>query len=58
VQRDLELGYVSRATAERDYAVVVSEWVDAGGRTHFTVDEEKTALTRSERSRDQEETWR
>jgi len=49
VERDLNMGYISRTTAEQDYAAVVAESTDTAGRSHFTVDEEKTAVERTNR---------
>lgn len=49
VARDLELGYVSRSTAERDYGVVVLA-NDLGGRVQYTIDAEATAAERKRRT--------
>lgn len=50
VERDLNMGYISRSTAEREYAAVVAESTDSSGRSRFTVDHEKTSAERSNRA--------
>ncbi len=41
VERDLNLGYISREIAERDYAVVVAEVTAIAGRPRYRLDAEK-----------------
>jgi N-methylhydantoinase B len=48
VARDLDLGYVSRATAERDYGVVVAAAEPAGEHTRFALDPAASELRRAE----------
>jgi N-methylhydantoinase B len=38
VERDLNLGYVGRASAERDYGVVIAEAAEVGGRPRYRLD--------------------
>ncbi|HEX9275372.1 MAG TPA: hydantoinase B/oxoprolinase family protein [Casimicrobiaceae bacterium] len=49
IERDLNLGYVSRATAERDYAAVIAEAQPLGERTIYRVDASATAAERARR---------
>jgi N-methylhydantoinase B len=49
VERDLNLGYVSRTTAERDYGVVIGGTQPMGDRLVFRVDAERTAAERARR---------
>ena len=46
VELDLNLGYISRATAERDYGAVIAEVRQAGEYTRYTLD-----MTASEKNR-------
>lgn len=50
IERDLNLGYISRTTAEEVHGAVVAETTDIAGRAHFTVDVEKTNLQRANRA--------
>ena len=47
VEQDLNLGYVSRATAECDYGVVIGTTRELAGSTHFTVDQKATIARRA-----------
>jgi N-methylhydantoinase B len=47
VERDLNLGYITRSTAEEVYGVVVSECRTIAGRPRFRLDRETTLQTRS-----------
>ena len=49
VERDLNLGYVSRATAERAYGVVIAEVQPLGDRAVYRVDAQATAAERAGR---------
>ena len=47
VERDLNRGYISRATAEQTYGVVVAEaHSDAAGHMHYTLDVQASAQRR------------
>ena len=50
VQRDLNLGYISREIAERDHAVVVAEVTEIAGRPRYRLDAEKTTEARRART--------
>ena len=50
VEADLNLGYISRATAERDYAVVIAEAREIGGRTRYKIDSLASAAKRAQRT--------
>lgn len=47
VEADLNLGYVSRQTAERDYGCVIADAHDIGGHTRFAIDPVKTREKRA-----------
>lgn len=49
VERDLNLGYVSRATAERDYGAVIAAATPLGDHVVYHVDEKATAAERARR---------
>jgi len=49
VERDLNLGYVSRATAERDYGAVIAEARPIGEHMQFRLDATATAAERARR---------
>ncbi len=49
VEHDLNLGYVSRATAERDYGAVIAEARPLGERTLYRLDVKATAAERAKR---------
>jgi N-methylhydantoinase B len=49
VERDLNLGYVSRATAERDYGAVVAAAAPLGDRTVYRLDADATSAERARR---------
>jgi N-methylhydantoinase B len=49
VERDLNLGYVSRATAEREYGAVIGEARPLGDRTVYRLDAPATAAERARR---------
>lgn len=49
VERDLNLGVISRSTAERTYAVVVAEETEAAGRSRFVLDRDATDAERERR---------
>jgi N-methylhydantoinase B len=49
VERDLNLGYVSRASAERDYGVVIAETKTLGDRTVYRLDPKASAAERARR---------
>ena len=49
VERDLNLGYISRATAEQTYGVVVARaHGDAAGHMHYALDEQASAQRRQQ----------
>jgi N-methylhydantoinase B len=50
VQRDLDLGYISPESAERDFGVVIAERWTVGGHPRFRLDLEATAARRGELS--------
>ena len=43
----LNLGYISRATAENSYGVVIGEAREIGGRTRFKIDANASAVQRA-----------
>ena len=47
VEEDLNLGYISRTTAERDYGVVIAATRDVAGRTRFSIDSAATSARRA-----------
>jgi len=49
VEGDLNLGYISRETAERDYGVVIGEVKSLGERSVYRVDANATAAERARR---------
>ena len=49
VERDLNFGYISRATAERDYGAVIAEAKPLGERTVYRLDAQATAAERARR---------
>ena len=49
VEQDLNLGYVSRDTAERDYGVVIASAEALGDRTRYRVDAAATSTERARR---------
>ncbi|OGA80066.1 MAG: hypothetical protein A3G81_33775 [Betaproteobacteria bacterium RIFCSPLOWO2_12_FULL_65_14] len=49
LERDLNLGYVSRATAERDYGAVIADATRLGERFVYRVDAAATAAERARR---------
>jgi N-methylhydantoinase B len=48
VQADLDQGYVSRMTAERDYGAAIAEVRRFAGRDHYRLDPEETARRRAQ----------
>ncbi len=46
VERDLNLGYISRATAERDYGAVIAQAIPLGDRTVYRIDVNATQASR------------
>lgn len=50
VERDLNLGYVSRETAEREYGVVVASAKPLGDRHVYTLDPQASAASRARRA--------
>lgn len=50
VERDMNLGYISREVAERDHAVVVAEVVEIAGRPRYRLDVEATNEARRART--------
>lgn len=58
VERDLNLGYVSRATAERDYGAVIAEARGLGDRTLFRLDPKATKAERARRRANEKENAR
>jgi N-methylhydantoinase B len=51
VEQDLNLGYVSRASAERDYGAVVAHAEPLGDRTVYRLDAAATAAERARRKK-------
>ena len=49
VETDLNLGYVSRATAERDYGIVIAEAAPLGDRNVYRIDSNATSAERAKR---------
>jgi N-methylhydantoinase B len=49
LERDLNLGYVSRATAERDYGAVIVDAAPLGERFIYRIDAAATAAERARR---------
>jgi N-methylhydantoinase B len=49
VQRDLDLGYISPETAERDFGVVIAERWTVGGHPRFTLDPARSVESRAQR---------
>ena len=49
IERDLNLGYISRSSAERDYGAVIGKTSKLGDRTVFTLDVEATQRERQRR---------
>lgn len=49
VERDLNLGYISQATAEQEYGVVVRGVTELAGRLRFSIDESASAAERARR---------
>jgi N-methylhydantoinase B len=49
VQRDLDLGYITPESAERDFGVVIAERWTVGGHGRFRLDPERSRERRSER---------
>ena len=49
VEQDLNQGYISRATAERDYGVVIAQEQPLGDRATYRVDANATAAERARR---------
>jgi N-methylhydantoinase B len=49
VERDLNLGYISRATAERDYGVVIANATPLGERSVYRIDMNASAAERGKR---------
>jgi len=49
VERDLNLGYISRVTAERDYGAVIAPTTPIGDRLVYRLDVQGTAAERSKR---------
>ena len=49
VEHDLNLGYVSRATAEGDYGVVIAEVSPLGDRMVYRIDSNATVAERARR---------
>ena len=50
VEQDLNFGYVSRASAERDYGVVIAEVRSLGDRTVYRLDPKASAAERARRT--------
>ena len=50
VEQDLNFGYVSRASAERDYGVVIAEVRSLGDRTVYRLDPAASAAERARRT--------
>lgn len=48
VELDLNLGYISRATAERDYGAVIAEETAVGERARYRLDQPATSARREE----------
>lgn len=51
VEHDLNLGYISRETAERDHGVVVAEVRTVAGRPRYRLDTERTRAARERASK-------
>lgn len=49
VRRDLDLGYISPQSAERDFGVVIAERWSVGGHARFSIDAERSVQRRAER---------
>jgi N-methylhydantoinase B len=49
VERDLNLGYISREAAERDFAVVIADVRMVAGRPRYRLDHERTREERTRR---------
>jgi N-methylhydantoinase B len=49
VERDLNLGYITPATAERSYAAVIAETALVAGRPRYRLDREATEQARTQR---------
>lgn len=49
VESDLNLGYISPETAEREYGVVIADTSEAAGGPRFVIDEAKSATERARR---------
>jgi N-methylhydantoinase B len=49
VETDLNLGYVSRGTAERDYGVVIATAAPLGDRSVYRIDANATSAERAKR---------
>lgn len=49
VQQDLNLGYITAESAERDFGVVIAERWTVGGHPRFTLDPERSAERRLQR---------
>jgi N-methylhydantoinase B len=50
VQADLNLGYITAESAERDFGVVIAEHTTVGGHGRFRLDPDRTRLCREERN--------
>ena len=48
VERDLNLGYITPESAERDFGVVIAERWTVGGHARFRLDPERTSERRRE----------
>jgi N-methylhydantoinase B len=53
VERDLNLGYISRATAERDYGAVIAEARPVGEQTRYRIDVAASEARRATAERSQ-----
>jgi N-methylhydantoinase B len=53
VERDLNLGYISRATAERDYGAVIAEQKAVGEQTRYRIDVAASEANRAKATRNQ-----
>jgi len=51
VERDLNLGYISRTTAEREYGAVIAQAKPLGDRTVYRIDVNATRAQRAQRRR-------
>jgi N-methylhydantoinase B len=58
VERDLNLGVVSRHAAERDYGVVIAQETEAVGRKRYVLDVKASELKRKQRRAGEPETSR